>query len=127
MLKDNVLTLKLINYQIADLLRAKARMEAEICALLEHGEEGSQTYEVGSDKVTVTTGWNYTLNKEEWESIGSRLPEEFNPVRVRMAYDLDKKILRKAEMYASAEDLMILADVIEKKPKKLNVKVSALA
>lgn len=123
--QENLKLLNTIAYKIADLSRIKEELEARVCALVEHGDEGSKTYVEGKFKVTVTTGYNYTLNKEEYEVLGARLPEQFNPVTKRVSYDLNKNIIRDAEKYASFEELSLLAQLIQKKPKKLHVKISA--
>ncbi len=124
-IKDCVNTLNLINYQLAELMRIKEELEARLNALFEHGDEGQKTYVCDKFKVTIKSGYNYSLNKEEYESIGSRLPAQFNPVKQRIAYDLDKKIIRDAEKYASQEDMQVLSSIITKKPAKLNVKIAA--
>lgn len=124
-LKDNLTTLNLVNFQIAELCRIKEELEARISALFEHGDDGSKTYTFDKFKVTVKTGWNYTLDKNEYEIIGSRLPECFNPVRKRVAYDLDKQVIRDAEKYASPEELKLLSQIISKKPSKLSVTLKA--
>jgi translation elongation factor EF-Ts len=124
-INDTVTTLNLVNYQVAELLRIKEELEARLCALLEHGDEGSKTYTHNKHKITVSTGYNYSLNKEEYEILGSRLLPCFDPVRKRVAYDLDKTIIRDAEKYGSAEELALLAQFLEKKPKKLHVKIIA--
>lgn len=124
-LKDTARTLELVNYQVAELLRIKEELEARVSALLEHGDEGAKTYTVDKWKITVTTGYNYTLNKDEWITIGSRLPACFNPVRQRVAYDLDKQIIKDCEKYGSPEELELMSQVISKRAKKLHIKIGA--
>jgi len=124
-LQEDITTLNLVNFQIAELQEIKEKLEARVAQGLEHGEDYSKTYQQGKFKVTVSTGWNYTLDKEEYQILESRIPAAFNPVKMRMAYDIDKHVLRDAEKYASAEELMLLSQFISKKPKKLHIKVSA--
>ncbi len=124
MIKDNVITLNLINHQLAELNKIKQEIESRLCALFEHNDEGSKTYIANKFKVTVTTGFNYSLDKDEYEVLANRVPVCFNPVRKRIAYDLDKQIIRDAEKYASADELDLLSQFIEKKPKKIHVKIS---
>lgn len=118
-------TLNTINYEIAELARIKEELEARLSALLEHGDDGSKSYVVDKYKVTISTGYNYTLNKEEYMTLGSRLPTCFNPVREKISYDLDKSIIRDAEKYGSPDDLNLLAQMISKKPKKLHIRISS--
>ncbi len=122
---DTVSTLNMINYQVAELLRIKEELDTKLNTLLQHPEEGQKTYTHEKYKIIVKTGFNYSLNKEEYESVGNRLPAQFNPVKERIAYDLDKKIIRDAEKYASLQDLEILSSVISKKPSKLSVRIIA--
>ncbi len=124
-IKELAMTLDGIGYQVAELLRIKESLEAKLCGLLEHGDDGSKSYTVDRYKVTVKTGWIYTLNKEEFAVIGERLPKCFNPVKQRVSYDLDKSIIRECEKYGSVDDLNLLAQLISKKPSKLSIKVSA--
>lgn len=124
-IKETIITLNTINYQLAELSRIKEELEKRLCNYLEHGEDGSKTYLCDKWKATVTTGWNYTLDKEEYAILKDSMPACFNPVVERVAYDLDKKIIRDCEKYGSPEDLEILSKVIMKKPKKLNIKITA--
>lgn len=124
-LKDLISTLENINYQIAELARIKEELEPRVAELLEHGDEGSKSYTEGRYKVTVTTGYNYTLDKEEYAILGSRIPACFNIVTQRVAYDLNKTAIRDAEKYASAEELELISKMVVKKPKKLHVRITA--
>lgn len=124
-IKDNLLTLNLINYQIAELSRIKEELESRVCALVEHSDEGSKTYTYDKFKVTVTTGYNYSLNKEEYEQMNSHIKDCFNPVRKRSAYDLDKQIIRDIKKYGSEEDLKLFESYISVKPKKIHVSIKA--
>ena len=122
---DTANTLNNVNFQIAELLRIKEELDARLNALLEHGDDGSKTYVVSKFKVTVTSGYNYTLNKDEYELMGNRFPSCFNPVKKRVSYDLDKSVIKDCEKYGSAADLEIMSSVISKKPKKLHIKITA--
>ena len=118
-------TLNNVSYQIAELARVKEELEKRVNALLEHSDDGSKTYVVGKFKVTVSSGYNYTLNKEEYEVLSTRLSPCFNPVKMKQSYELDKKIIRDCEAYGSKDDVMLLSEIISKKPKKLNVRILA--
>ena len=122
---DYVKTLHTINFEIAELTRIKEELELKLCDLLEHNLMGSKSYICDKYRITVTTGWNYSLNKDEFQVIGSRLPQCFNPVRQKIAYELDKDIISDAERYASAEELQLLSQIITKKPRKLHIKLGA--
>lgn len=124
-IKDSITTLNLVNYQIAELLRIKEELEGRLSDLFDHPEDCSKTYTFEKHKVTLTSKYIYSLNKDEYEAIGSRLSDEFNPVKTKTIYELDKKTIKKAENYASAEDLHTLSSIINKKPAKLHVKITA--
>ena len=124
-IEDILSTLENISYQISELSRIKEILESRVNEHLNHHDDGSKTYVVGKYKVTVKTGYNYTLNKDEYEVIGSRLQSCFNPVKQKMSYELDKKVIRDCEKYGSKEDVLLLSQVISKKPAKLNIRISA--
>lgn len=122
---DYTKTLNKIHYEIAELARIKEELEARLCALLEHSDDGSKAYVIDKYKITISTGFNYTLNKEEFAIMGATIPACFNPVKQKISFEIDKRIIKEAEKYASQEELNLLAQVISKKPKKINVKITA--
>jgi hypothetical protein len=122
---DMASSLNKINFQIAELSRIKEELEARLNALLEHSDDCSKTYVVDKYKITITSGYNYTLNKDEYSIMKSQLPACFNPVKEKISYEIDKKVIRDAEKYGSSDDLNLLAQFISKKAKKLHVKVGA--
>ena len=124
-IQDLVSTLNNVNFQLAELARIKEVLEPKLAVLLQHGEDGSKSYIAGKFKVTVTTGFNYTLNKDEYTINSGRLPKCFNFVKQRIAYDIDKATLRDAEKYASADELELIATMVSKKAKKLHIKLTA--
>ena len=124
-IKDNVTALNTVNYQLAELARIKEELEARVCALLEHGDDYSKTYLCNKFKVTVKTSYIYTLDKDEFEVMGSLLPSRFNPVTKKTAYHLDKQIIRDAEKYCSEQELSLFNSMISKKPAKLSVSIKA--
>lgn len=124
-IKETAGVLEMIAYQIADLTRVKEELEKRLAATLEHGEEGQKTYVEGRYKITVKTGVNYTLDKEEYESIGKRLPAQFDPVTKVVKYELNKKVIREAYVYGSNEDKEILDAILSTKPAKLSVTIGS--
>ncbi len=124
-IRDCVITLEQISYQVAELSRIKEELEARLAALLEHHDDGAKTYTFQKWKVTCKSGYIYSLDKDEYECIGARLPKRFNPVTVKQTYHLDKQIIRDAERYCSEEELAMLNSMIKKKPSKLHVKITA--
>jgi hypothetical protein len=125
LLSDNVKALDFVNFQIAELIDIKQQLELKIIEGLHHDHEGSKTYEVGMHKVTVKTDFIYSLNKEEYQIYKYKIPTEFNPVKESVKYEVDKRIMKKCDDYASQDDMMILSNFITKKPAKANVKIGA--
>lgn len=125
-IKEDITTLNLVNFQIAELQEIKAKIEHRLAVSFEHGDDYSKTYTCGKYKLTISSGFNFTLDKDEFLILESRIPEPFSGiVRKRMAFDIDKTALREAEKYASADELNLIAQFINKKPKKLSVSVKA--
>ena len=125
-IKEDITTLNLVNFQIAELAEIKEKIEHRIAEALNHGDDYSKTYYEGKYKVTVSTGFLYNLDKEEYQILESRIPDAFaGIVRKRTAFDIDKTALREAEKYGSADDLNLIAQFISKKPKKLSVRIVA--
>ncbi len=122
---ERVKSLELIGFQMAELARIKESLEQQVKDLIGHEDEGQRTYIYDRYKVTVKTGMNYSLNKEEYEAIGSRLPLEFQPVVEVTKYELNKKIIRQAYIYGSKEDKEILDAIIVAKPAKLNIVIGS--
>ena len=122
---DFIKTLEQVNYQIAELKRMKEEIESIIIKTLDHNLEGSKTYEVEKYAVTVKTEMIYTLDKENYLLLRDTLNPKFDPVVERVRYDVNKKVMRDAQEYASQDDLLLLAECISKKPAKPNVKIGA--
>jgi len=122
---DKVSTLDTINYQIAELIRIKEELESRLQTLLHHSENQSKTYICGKYKVVLNTGWNYAIDKEEYNIYENKLAADLNPVKKVLKYELDKEILRNIERYASEDDMLLLSNFLSKKPKKLHVAIKA--
>ncbi len=118
-------SLNTISFQVAELLRIKEELEKRLSAMLEHSDDCQKTYTEGKFKITITTGYNYTLDKEEYEVIKERIPVQFDAVRKRIAYDIDKRLLTQARTYADVNTLALIDSIITANPKKLNVKITS--
>lgn len=125
LLEDNVKALDFVNFQIAELIEIKSKLELKIIEGSGHDREGSRTYEIGKHKVTIKTDFIYSLDKDEYQIYKSQIPSEFNPVRESMKYDIDKRVIKKCDDYASREDMILLSKFITKKPAKANIKIGA--
>lgn len=118
-------TLERISYEMAELARVKEELEKRMAALLEHSDEGQMTYIQDKWKITLKTGYNYTLDKEKYELLSRHLNSSIDPVNRVTKYEINKKILRESYIHASKKELEILDEIITKKPAKLNVVISA--
>ncbi len=123
-IEETALTLHTISLQIAELLRIKEELEARLNALLEHGDDCQKTYTYGRWKVTVKSGYNYSLNIDEYETIGHLLPKGFDPVQKKIKYDLNKNIIKACENYGSEAEKVLMRQFVTNKPTKLHVKVN---
>lgn len=123
LINEKVKALDFVNYQMSELVEIKQKLELEIIEDLKHVHEGQKSYDIGKYKVTIKTDYIYSLDKEEYGVMKSHIPQEFNPVKESVSYTIDKRIIKKAEEYASNDDLMLLGKLISKKPGKPNVKV----
>ena len=124
-LNDQVKHLDWVNYQIADLLVQKNETEQKIVRLLNHKIKGQRKYKVGIFAVTVTTGLNYSLDKKKYLEFGDMLPDHLNPVKVKEAYYIDKKIIELCYETGNQGDKQIMDELITTTPKKLNVTITA--
>lgn len=125
LLEYNVKALDFVNFQIAELLDIKKKLELKIIEGSGHDYEGSKTYEIGKHKVTIKTDFIYSLDKEEYQIYKSQIPAEFNPVRESIKYEVDKRMMKKCDSYASKDHMMLLSNFITKNPAKANIKIGA--
>ena len=124
LIKDNCITLEAINRKIADLQEDKAKVEGRLKDLLKHDLIGSKTYKQGHYAITVTTGINYTVNGEEYELLRDHIPECFNAVKRKIAYSVDRDIIRDIKAYGSEDDLKLYKKYVKESDAKLSVKLS---
>lgn len=118
-------TLERISFEMAELARIKEELDKRLAAMLEHSDEGQKSYIEGPYKITVRSGFNYTLDKEKYEMLSRHLNSSIDPVTRVTKYEINKKILRESYAMASEKELQILDEIITKKPAKLGVTISA--
>ena len=122
---DMTESLNTINFQIAELARIKEKLEHRLTDKIGHPDDKSKSYKYGKFKITCTTGFTYLLDKAEYEVMKDALPEQFNPVRVKKSYEVDKRKYIECLKYANDDELKLLDSIICPKPKKLHVKISS--
>ena len=114
-----------LNAKTAEDAARKHRIEIEesITAQLGAREEGAQTHDLGTHKITVTGVVNRTLDKQAWESIKERIPADLRPVTY------EPKLDAAGVKWLQTNDLAtyrILAQALMIKPGKTNVKVTEI-
>ena len=107
-----------------DALKARRiEIEEAIVAQLGKREEGSKTHDLDTHKVIITGVINRTLDKEIWESIKDRIPEELRPVTY------EPKLDAAGVKWLQANDpdtYRLVAKALTIKPDKTNVKVTTI-
>ncbi len=122
-IEETALTLHTISLQVAELTRIKEELEKRLNALLEHGDDCQKTYTYGRWKVTVKTGFNYSLDIDEYETLGHFLPKGFDPVAKKIKYELNKNIIKACDSYGSEDEKALMRKFVTAKASKLNVTV----
>ncbi len=117
-MKDIVRELESINFEIAKLNLRKIEIECVLSQLLNHPSDCSKTYSIDEYKCTVTSGWNYSVDKQAYCSIN--IPEEINPIESKVVVSVNQRKLKKFE----EEHGSLFAEFITKTPKKIHVKVT---
>lgn len=123
-IQETALTLHTISLQVAELLRIKEELEKKLNALLEHDDDSQKTYTYGRWKMTVKSGYNYSLDIDEYKTIGHFLPKGFDPVTEVKKFELNKNIIKACEKYGSEEEKELMRKFVTAKPSKLHVKIS---
>ncbi len=113
--------LEKVNKQIAKLLLRKEELTDVVIGAFGHEHEGQKTYEYAEWRVEVKTPFVYSLNKKLYESGNVKLPDEFNPIKERKSYSVDKKLCDFYMDKAPKKVRDALVDLIDKKPGKANV------
>ena len=120
-----VTDLNRLNFEMARIKAIKEEIEALLIAALDHNKEGQKTYTVNEFAVTVKTDIIYSLDKAEYQVYKSHISSQFDPVKEKISYEIDKKTMREIEIYAGEDELLTISKFISKKPAKASVKISA--
>lgn len=124
-IRESIRSLDVINAMIAEWLVRKEKEEDNLSSLLSHdrSHEGRLSYECDEYMVRITTGWNWSFDKMEYEIMKSHIPQCFNPVKQKIEYKLDKEILSDIEKYSSGDEKSMLIRIFKKKPSKMSIKL----
>ena len=120
---DSVNELQKVNKQLAKLTLRKEELTQAIIETLDHEHEGQKTYNYGLWKIEVKTGVTFSLDKEQYELIASKIPEGLDPVKKRIAYDISKAMINEIEKRGNSKELNILSKFIVKKPSKPSISI----
>lgn len=124
-LQNHIKNLDMVNYQIGELKDVKQKIEDAIIEIMKPDDDCQRTYVVDKYKLTIKTGYLYSIDKEEYEIIAEKIPMCFCPVTRRISYDINKSNLRDLEKFGSSEEKMLVASVVSKKPAKTAVTLKA--
>jgi len=124
MIKDKIIFLEQIKYQVAELLNMKAAIEKELQEYFHKDKDGQTTYAFERWNVEITTGWNYKLNKKKYAEWEDMITPRFNPIKETVKLEINKKIYRECEEFGSDDDRLALSEFTSKSEKKLNVKIT---
>lgn len=142
-IEDTLKTINLVNYQIAELVDIKAKLERQLIEdmgrarfitdddgkhiMTDISHEGLKQHIVGKYKFKIKTDYNISVNKEEYEVVKCILRAEFNPVVEKIALSINNKLLKDVEKYGSDEDKSLVQQFIVKTPAKPYVSIEANA
>lgn len=125
LLKERVIELNWLKGQIAEYMVRREELEKGIIELLGHKKEGQKTYSVNKFKVTVKTGFNYSLDKAKYLELSSQLPAEFNPVTEKIAYHLNTSLFKLGQKTADKQTKSILKKIVSTSDKKVVVTITS--
>ena len=120
---ESVKELQEVNKQLAKLLLRKEELTQDIITSLDHVHEGQKTYEYGAWKIEVKTGVTFSLDKDAYELISSKIPDGLDPVKKRIAYDVSKAMINEIEKRGNSKELNILSKFLSKKPSKPSISI----
>ncbi len=122
-MKELIEGIKEANRKIELLSQSKAQLEAALAQELHHDIDGSKTYHTDGYKVTLTTGYNYQLDKTKYQELVNQLPDELNPVTEKISYEISPSAIKNIEKYGDPQMALLVGSFISKKPKKLYIRV----
>jgi len=120
---DNIEELSAIKRLIENYKESAAVLENLIAEKLNHMDMGQKTYHVCDYKLTITSGYNYTVDKAAYARLRDTLPAKFNVVQEKLTLSANKTAIREAMKYASPAELHVIAEVVTAAPAKLQIKI----
>ncbi len=126
MVKDLINHIEECNNSISNLNLAKQKSEQALRDMLCHTKHGAHTHEFMDYKITITTGSNYSLDKNayaEYLMSHEHIDSRFNIVKPVTKYELNLKALKDCDMYGTEQDRKLKDSFIKATEKKLHVKI----
>ena len=122
-------TLVWVNYQIADLLASRLKLEQQLMDELQHDKKnaGSKTYKIDKYKIEVKAPYTDVIDIKKYHELQHKLPKELDPVISSVKYSISKKILKDIEEYGNPTEKLLVSDFYHAKPGKVSIKVGANA
>lgn len=115
--------LKALEHRIAKLKLMKEALEQELIADIDHHYDGQKTYEVLDKSITIKTTYNYRVDKEKFEELKDRIPEDV--IRIETKYFPVKKHIKEIEEHGGKRLNLLLSEFLTKTEAKPSVKVCA--
>lgn len=112
LLREAICNLELVTYQIAELARVKEELSHKIAIMFGHEQEGNKTYIFDAYAVEVKTPYSYSVDKINYEKLKEHLPQDKNPVRESVKYDLNKEKYRELMRSGDADVAMTLMEFV---------------
>ena len=126
LVKDLIDHIQQCNDDISSLSLAKQHSEHKLKDMLCHTKHGSHTHEFLDYKITITTGSNFTLDKNafyEYLTGHEKIDSKFDIVKQITKYDINPKAIKNLDMFGTNRDIALKDTFIKQNEKKLHVKI----
>ena len=106
----------------ANARRRRAEIETRLVESghLQTVENGSKTSRIGNHRITVKTGYNYSIDEAKWDEVKDLIPEASRPVRTKLVVNESEA---KKLMQWDRENWDRCAHAITMKPAKAYIKI----
>lgn len=122
-LSEHIANLEMINYQLGDLKRIKEALEKKILTniglvkyegskITSVAHDGAQTLIIDRYKLVIKTNKLYKIDKKDYESLVSNIPNSLNPVRKSFKYVIDRGKMEEIEQSGSKEEKELVASFV---------------
>lgn len=126
LIKDLIVHIQQCSHDIERISLDKQASEQRLKEMLGHTKHGSHTHEFLDYKITVTTGSNFTLDKNAFADylMGDRkIDSRYDVVKPVSSYEINKKALTNLDMFGSQADIELKNKFIRQSDKKLHIRI----